>query len=234
MSGVMREQGTRSRLWAAAAACSLGLASLVACGGSAPQPAELVRASLLRITDLPDSEEWTVQEDETDAGSKGLEKDLDACERRTDPTVGSTEAEKDSATYARGDTDTASSTGWVVRDAAKRDAFFDALDEQLECAGRVLSRYLRGMASPGQAIEVTAPYALDAESDADRTAGRAIQIGITTGRNLARQTVFLDVVAVEEGELLAGYFFLHTGQLTLEQETDVVARCLARLDEAQG
>lgn len=232
MSGVMSSAlGTRSRLWAATVACGLCLTSLLACGGSGPKPAELVEASLLRAGDLPGSDEWVVENDDTDAR---VQKDLDACERRTDPTVDATEAQKDSDTYARGDSDTASSTGWVVRDAAKRDAFFDALDEQLKCAGRVLSRYLRSMTSPGQSIEVTAPYALDAETDADRTAGRAIQIGITSGRNLARQTVFLDVVAVEEGELLAGYFFLHTGELTLEQETDVVARCLARLDEEQG
>jgi hypothetical protein len=229
----MSTPGFRTRLWSVALASGLCLAPLAACGGSGPKPAELVEASLLRLTDLPDSDAWVVQEDETDPGQKELDKDLDECERRTDPTADVTEAQKDSDTYARGETDTASSSGWVVRDEAKRDAFFEALDEQLDCAGRALSAYLRSLTG-GQGVEVTAPYVLEAETGADRTAGRAIQIGIRPGRNLARQTVFLDVVAVEEGELLAGYFFLHTGELTLEEETDVIARCLARLDQEQG
>ena len=215
-----------------AAVLVLCLAPLAACGGdSGPEAADLVEASLLRASDLPQGQEWEVTDDETDAGLERLEDDLDACERRHDPTVESSEAEQESDTFASG-LDSVSSTGWVVRDAATREAFFDSLDDQFVCLGRALARYLRAVAGDGVIIEVGSPYALDVETAADRTAGRAIQVGVTyPGENLARVSWFVDAVAVEDGDLLAGYFFFHEGGITLEEETEAVSRALVRVDE---
>ena len=61
------------------------------------------------------------------------------------------------------------------------------------------------------------------ETKADRTEGRAIQVGVTYPGMTPRVDVFIDAVAVEEGELLAGYLFFHAGGITLEEQTDAVS-----------
>ena len=226
----------RRRVRPGAAGVVLCLTSLAACGGdSAPEPADLVEASLFRVSDLPQDQEWEVTDDETDPGLEAFDKDLDACERRHDPTAESAEAEQESNTFTGGDLDSVSSTGWVVRDATKRDAFFDSLDDQFVCVGRALSRYLRGEFPARVSVEVAPPYELDAETTADRTAGRALQVGVTyPGTEVARLTLFIDVLAVEEGELLAAYLFFHAGGITLEEETDAVGMALDRVRDQQG
>ena len=226
----------RRRWRPGAAALVLCLAPLAACGGeAAPEPADLVKASLLRLSDLPRDQEWEVTDDETDPGLEAFDKELDACERRHDPTADSAESEQESDTFTAGDLDSVSSTGWVVRDAAKRDAFFDSLDAQFVCVGRALSRYLRGQFPDPVEVEVARPYELDAETTADRTSGRALQVGVAyPGAEVARLTIFIDVLAVEEGELLAGYLFFHTGGITLEEEADAVGRALDRVRDQQG
>lgn len=211
----------------------LWLAGLAACGGdSEPEPADLVEASLLRVSDLPQDQEWAVTDEETDPGLDAFDDDADACERRHDPTADSAEAEQESDTFTGGELDSVSSTGWVVRDEAKRDAFFDSLDDQFACVGRVLSKYLRSQLPAGVSVEVATPYELDVETTADRTAGRALQVGVAyPGEEVARLTVFIDVLAVEEGELLAGYLFFHAGGLTLEEEADAVDRAVDRVKD---
>lgn len=211
----------------------LCLVPLAACGrDSAPEPSDLVAASLLRASDMPPDQQWEVAKDQADPSLEEFQDELDACERRHDPTADSAEAERESDTFVSGDFDTVSSAGWLVRDVASRDAFFDSLDEQFSCLGRVLARYLRREAGAGVTVEVSPPYALDVETGADRTAGRAIQVGVTyPGDDLARVTVFIDAVAVEEDDLLAGYLFFHTGGITLEEQTEAVSRALARVAE---
>jgi hypothetical protein len=207
----------------------LALLFLVGCGGESPAgDTELVEASLVRESDLPGELPWKVAEDETDPQFERFDKDLDVCERRFDPTVQSTKAEQESDAFESGDLSTVSSTGWVVDDPEKRDAFFESLDDQFTCMSRALTRFLRREFATGISIEVAEPYELDVDTDADRSAGRAIQIGVAVpgGETL---TIFLDVVAVEEGRLLAGYSFFHSGEITLEEEMDTVGTALARV-----
>jgi hypothetical protein len=185
----------------------------------------------MRISDLPKPDEWQV-DDSSDEGPDDFQQDLDACERRYDPTLKSAEASTDSDTFTRGQLLMASSSGWVVRDQAKRDAFFDSIDEQLACAGRVLAKYLRGQS--GLRIRVPAPYEVDAETTADRDAGWTLQIGISSGSGQADGgTLFIDLVAVEQGELLAAYLFFHAGELTLEDQTRAASRGIDRVAEVE-
>lgn len=215
---------------AVAAAVGLGLLLLASCGtGSQASDTDLVAASLLRQSDLPGDLSWTVAEEETDPQAERLDADLDDCERQHDPTVRSARAEQESDAFETGDLTSASSTGWVVEDPVTRDAFFDSLDEQFACMGRALTRFLRRAFPSGISIEVAQPYALDVESDADRGAGRAIQIGMSLAGSDDGLTIFLDVIAVEEGPLLAAYAFLHQGEITQEDEMDTVAAALSRV-----
>jgi hypothetical protein len=202
---------------------------LTSCGSdAAPRSSELVAASLLRLSDLPDSEDWKI-DDSTDPESEKMDKDLDECDRKTNPTAGIGTREKDSHTFSRSDLNSAQSTGSVVRSQAKRDAFFHSIGDQLTCAGSVLSAFMQKNLLPGQSVEVGAPYRLDVENKADRTAGWSIQIGIAADATTPRQTLYVDFIVVEQGELLAGYFFFHTGDLTLKEEALVVGKCLDRV-----
>jgi hypothetical protein len=207
---------------------------LACCGGgdSEPEATELVETSLLRLSDLPNRERWAVEPEATDPASEAVEREVDACERRLDPAIDSRVAERESETFARGVLDLASSTGWIVSDQADRRRSIDTLDEQLECAGVALAKALRREAPTGVSYEVEPPYTLNVETDADRTVGMEMQIGVTQAAG--QQTLYLDLLAVEEGELLASYFFLHAGEMTVEDETSVIARCLDRVMELNG
>src|SRR3954447_24934503 len=207
--------------------CALIVAVLLlaSCGNdAAPRPSALVAASLIRSSDLPDSEDWKV-DDSTDPETKKMDKDLDECDRKTNPTAKVGEAEKDSHTFSSGDEGSAQSTGVVVHSAALRKAFVKSIGDQLRCAGSVLSTFMQQQALPGQSVEVGAPYRLDVKTNADRTAGWSIQLGISADKNSPRQTAYVDFIVVEQGELLAGYFFFHAGDLTLKEEAAVVRRC---------
>lgn len=226
----------RARRRRTTAVLGLCLSLLVCCGGDEhPGAAEQVRASLVRLSDLPRDRDWKVDDGKGDAGTKGLDKAIDTCERRHDPTVKVAEAEQDADTFTSGDFITVSSSGWVVRDAAKRDEFFDSLDEQFVCVGRALSTYLKSQPMGGVDVEVMRPYSLAVEVDSDRSAERTMELRVKQpGSHGARGRLFFDVVAIEQDELLAGYTFLHTGELSLEQELHVVEKAVARVREQQA
>lgn len=227
---------TRLRPRTTVAVLGVSLSLSVACGhGSATGgDARLVKASLVRLHDLPPDQKWKVDNEEDDPDDKAFARAIDSCERRYDPTHEAAVAEQDADTFTNDDGVSISSTGQVVRDRTKRAKFFDSLDDQFACFGRALASFLEKQPMEGIAVAVNPPYPLDVRTDADRSAERTIELQVrTAGRHAMRMTVYLDAVAVEQGELLAGYLFIHTGSLSIEEETDVIGKALARVRDQQ-
>jgi hypothetical protein len=60
--------------------------------------------------------------------------------------------------------------------------------------------------------------------------GRAIQLSADTA-TLAIDTVYVDFVAIEQGPTLLFGAFMHQGELTLDDEEEILAPAVARLKE---
>jgi hypothetical protein len=205
----------------------IAVVALTACGSSTTPTTdeERVDAALLRITDFPADDGWAVEPTATDDPAQAqLDEDLDQCEQDHDPTVDVRTADRDSDDFARDDVAVGSNAS-VVTDSAIRDELFDALDILMSCAGEALEAWLRGELGEDARITVTDPYELDVTTAADRTAGRAIQLGIDPA------SFFLDVIVVEEGPTLLYVLFLHQGELDLADEEEIVGPAVQRLED---
>ncbi len=94
-----------------------------------------------------------------------------------------------------------------------------------DCFATALQDALIAQAGPELALTVSDPYSLDVSTEAERTEGHAIQL------DFEPDTVFVDVVAIEEGPTLLYGSFVHTGNLTLEDEGEILAPVVERLKE---
>jgi hypothetical protein len=208
---------------------AIAVVTLTACGsGQTTTDQERVEAALLRLSDLPADEGWAAEPSAADDPAQAqLEADLDRCEQEHDPTVDVRTADRDSDDFVRGSL-LVSSSASVVADETARGELFAALDEMLNCAGTALETWLSQVAPEGVRITVTEPYELDVTTEADRTAGLAVQVGIGS------ESFFLDAVVVEQGATLLYVLFFHQGEITLADEQDIVSHPVQRLEDLSG
>jgi hypothetical protein len=200
---------------------------LAACGsGSEPTDEQRVEAALLRLSDFPADEGWETQPTATtDPAEADFEVALEECEERLDPTVETRSADRDSDGFVRGDTIQAVSNAAVVAAAEVRDELFGALESMVDCFGTALQDALVAQAGGQLEVAVSEPYSIDVLTDAERTAGNAIQLSIQP------DTVFIDVVTVEQGPTLLYAAFLHQGELTFDDEEQILAPAVERLKD---
>jgi hypothetical protein len=199
---------------------------LAGCAGD-PTDQERVEAALLRLSDFPADQGWTVEPAATDDPAQAeFEATLNRCERDLDPTMETRSAERDSDSFTRGGTFVlVSSTASVVSDEAVRDQLFDALEPMVDCFGTVLQDALTTELPDDSTVTVTDRYPLDVSTDAERTEGHAIQLEFGVG------SFFVDVVAIEQGPTLLYGAFLHQGELTLDDEEQILAPAVQRIKE---
>jgi hypothetical protein len=206
---------------------------LAGCGSTGPTDQERVEAALLRLSDFPPDEGWMVEPGATDDPAQAdFEAAVDECEQELDPTIESRSADRDSDSFVRGQWRSADvtfvqvgSSAAVVFDEAVREELFEALESMVDCFATALQDALIAQAGPELAVTVSDPYSLDVSTEAERTEGHAIQL------DFEPDTVFVDVVAIEEGPTLLYGSFVHTGNLTLEDEGEILAPAVERLKE---
>jgi hypothetical protein len=200
------------------------LLAAAGCGSGDPTDQERLDAALLRLSDFPPDQGWAVDPPATDDPAQAdLDAAVDRCEEQHDPTADAESAERDSDNFARGEFILAGSSASVVSDADARDALFEALDPLLDCFGAALLEALGR--EYGEGARVSPPYALEVTTAAERTEGRAIQLGLDP------VSLFIDVVAVEQGSTLLYGTFLHQGELTVQDEQDILASAVERMKE---
>jgi hypothetical protein len=199
--------------------------------GEGPTDEERVEAALLRLSDFPSDEGWVVEPQATDDPAQAdFEAAIDTCEQDTDPTVGARSADRDSDSFTRRQFTLVASNASVVADESIRDEVFLALDSMIGCVGSALESALLAGADESTSVKVSAPYSLDISTAAERTEGRAIQL-VAESESLVIPTVFLDVVAIEHGPTLLFGAFMHQGDLTLEDEEQILAPAVERLKD---
>jgi hypothetical protein len=198
---------------------------LVGCGGNEPTDEQRVEAALLQLSDFPADEGWEIEPTVTDDPVQAdLDSALDKCEQELDPTVETRLFDRDSDSFVRGEFIQAGSNASVVVDGNVRDALFDALEPLVDCFGTALEEFL--IAQTGaDLVQVSDPYSLDVSTGAERTEGHAIQL--TVGQD----TIFIDVVTIEHGPTLMYASFLHQGELTVDDEGEILAPAVERLTE---
>ncbi|HET6752563.1 MAG TPA: hypothetical protein VFH23_01270 [Jiangellaceae bacterium] len=74
-------------------------------------------------------------------------------------------------------------------------------------------------------VTVSASYFLDVASKADHTEACAVQVGIQP------DTTFVDFVAIEHGPTLLYASLVHQGELTLDDQTEILASAVQRHQE---
>jgi hypothetical protein len=74
-------------------------------------------------------------------------------------------------------------------------------------------------------VTASASYLLNVSSKADYTEARAVQASIQP------DTIFVDLVAIEHGPTLLYASFVHQGELTLDDEQEILASAVQRLQE---
>ena len=150
---------------------------------------------------------------------------VEACEQAHDPTVGATSTERDSDNFTHGELVTVGSTASLVPDEEVRDELFVALDTLVDCLATAVEEALINEAAAGATVAVSDPYAVDVSTSADRTEGRAIQLGIGS------ETHFMDLIVMEQASTLLQGWFLHSGDLTLQAEEEILAPAVERMKE---
>jgi hypothetical protein len=199
---------------------------LVACGGSEPTDEQRVEAALLRLSDFPADEGWETQPTATpDPAEADLEAALEECEERLDPTVETRSANRDSDTFVRGDALQVGANASVVDDADLRDELFDALEPLVDCVGTALEEFLLAQSGGDLPVQVSDSYSLDVSTAAERTQAHAIQLRVDPN------TIFIDIVTIEQGPTLMYASFLHQGELTVDDEEQIIAPAVERLKE---
>jgi hypothetical protein len=200
------------------------LLAVTGCGASEPTDQERLDAAVLRLSDFPPDQGWTAEPAATDDPAQDdFDAAIDRCEEQHDPTADSEWAERDSDDFTRGDVVLAGSSASVVSDAAERDALFEALDPMLDCLGAALIQELSRQY--GETARVSPPFPLEVTTAADRTESRAIQFSVDP------VSVFVDIVAIEQGPTLLFGIFLHQGELTAQDEQDILAPAVERMKE---
>jgi hypothetical protein len=200
------------------------LLAAAGCGSGDPTDHERLDAALLRLSDFPPDQGWAVEPPATeDPAQADLDAAVDQCEEQLDPTADVESAERDSDDFARGELILAGSSASVVSDADARNALFEALDPLLECFGTALLEALDRQY--GEGARVSPPYPLEVTTAAERTEGRAIQLGLDP------VSLFIEVVAVEQGSTLLYGMFMHQGELTVQDEQDILAPAVERMKE---
>jgi hypothetical protein len=202
----------------------VALVAVTGCASEDPTNQELLDAALLRLADFPPGEGWAVERPSTDDPAQAdLDAAIERCEQQFDPTAGAESDDRDSDNFSRGEFIVAGSSASVVPDATARDELFSALDPILDCFGTALGElFTREL---GEQVRVSPPYALDVATAAERTAGRAIQFSIEPA------TLYIDVVAVEQGTTLLYGFFMHQGELSLQDVEEILAPAVERLND---
>ena len=200
------------------------LLAVTGCGAGDPTDQQRLDAALLRLSDFPSDQGWTAEPAATDDPAQDdFDTAIDRCEEQHDPTADAEWAERDSDDFTRGDLVLAVSTASVISDAEERDALFDALDPMLDCLGDALLDELSR--EYGDTARVSPPFPLDVTTAADRTESRAIQFSVDP------VSVFIDVVAIEQGPTLLFGMFIHQGELTAQDEQDILAPAVERMKE---
>jgi hypothetical protein len=200
------------------------LLAVTACGAGDPTDQERLEAALLRLSDFPSDQGWTVEPAATDDPAQDdFDAAIDRCEEQHDPTADVSSADGDSDDFTRGDLVLAGSSASVVSEAEARDALFEAMDPLLECFGAAMLDALSR--EYGETARVSPPFPLEVTTAADRTEGRAIQFSVDP------VSVFIDVVAIEQGPTLLYGMFLHQGELTVQDEQDILAPAVERMKE---
>ena len=211
----------------------VALLLLTGCAGSAPTDEARVDAALLRLSDFPGGEGWIVEPEATDDPAQAeFQAALDKCEQDLDPTVETRSAERESDSFTRAASlaeqafVSVGSNASVVADEDIRAALFGALETMVDCFGTALQEALIAQAgSADLAVTVSDPYSLDVSTDGQRTAGHAIQLSFQP------DTLFVDLIVVEEGPTLLYGAFLHQGDLKLADEEQILAPAVKRLQE---
>jgi hypothetical protein len=199
---------------------------LVGCGSSEPTDEQRVEAALLRLSDLPADDGWEIEPTVTDDPVQAdLDSALDECEQELDPTVETRSAERDSDSFVRGEFLQAGSNASVVVDGNVRDELFDALEPLVDCFGTALEEFLIAQTGGDLPVQVSDPYSLDVSTAAERTEGHAIQLRVDP------DTIFIDVVTIEQGPTLMYASFVHQGELTVDDEAEILAPAVERLKE---
>jgi hypothetical protein len=198
---------------------------LVGCGGNEPTDVQRVEAALLQLSDFPADEGWEIEPTVTDDPVQAdLDSALDKCEQELDPTVETRLVDRDSDSFVRGEFIQAGSNASVVVDGNVRDELFDALEPLVGCFGTALEEFL--IAQTGaDLVQVSDPYSLEVSTGAERTEGHAIQLRV------GPETIFVDVVTIEQGPTLMYASFLHQGELTVDDEAEILAPAVERLTE---
>ena len=194
--------------------------------GNAPTDEQKVEAALLRLSDFPADEDWEIDPTATDdPGQADLEAALEECEQELDPTVKTRSAERESDSFTRGGDAQVDSNAAVVTETEVRDELFDALESMVDCAGAALQDVLTAQAGGNLAVEASDPYSIDVSTDAERTEGHAIQMRVQP------ETFFLDIVTIEQSATLLYAAFVHQGELTLDDEEQILAPAVERLKD---
>jgi hypothetical protein len=201
---------------------------LTGCGAATTEPTDEQRmeAALLRFSDFPADQGWEIEPTPTaDPAQADFDAALEECEQELDPTVETRSADRDSDSFVQGEFVQVDSSASVVPDQAVRDELFEALASMVDCFGSALEDALIAQAGGTLDVEVSEPYSLDLSTEADRTEGHAVQLKIGEAR------VYVDVAVIEEGPTLLYGAFLHTGELGLEDELEILAPAVQRLKE---
>ena len=198
---------------------------LTGCGGNEPTDEERVDAALLQLADFPADAGWAVQPETTDPEQARFDAAIEECEAENDPTLDSRTANRDSETFTRGQDVLAVSNAAVVADEQVRDDLFEALDAMLGCFATALETELLAQAPDEFTVRVADPQPLAISTAADRSEGRAVQLSIQA------ETIFIDLVAIEQGPTLLYGAFMHQGDLTQDDEAQILAPAVQRLQE---
>ena len=193
---------------------------LGACGSSGPTDEERVDASLLRLSDFPADQGWAIEPEATD--DPEFDAAVEACEQAHDPAAEFTGRERN---FARGDFDSVLSSASVVPDEEVRDKVFLNFGNLVECYATVVEESWLKDAPTGVTVNGSDPYALEVSTAADRTQGRAIQLGMYS------ETYFLDVILLEQGSTLLSGALWHMGDLTVQGEEEILAPVVERMKE---
>ena len=110
----------------------------------------------------------------------------------------------------------------MVADEGIRDELFRAIDTM----GRLVSHGTGGGISRQAGGDVrVGPYSLDVSTAAERTEGHAVQLRVDP------DTIFIDVVTIEQGPTLMYASFVHQGELTFDDEEQILAPAVERLKD---
>ena len=216
----MTERRCGHRRWFGVAGLVAVVLVLGACGSSGPTDEERMDAALLRLSDFPADDGWAIEPEPTD--DPEFDAAVDACRQAHDPAVDFVERER---SFTRGEFDSVLSAASVVPNQDVRDKVFLAFDMLVECYASAVEESWLKDAPAGVTVNGSDPYALEVSTAADRTRGRAIQLGMYS------ETYFLDLILLEQGSSLLSGAFWHKGELTAEKQEDIFAPAVKRIKE---